>query len=261
MAVFGCLALALVACAAASIAAPLPTLNASVVNGTLSYPGHAPTVIGNTTSALNAAIATVFGPVQPPPARDTAVLINSTVGVLSYLTLTGSYLADVPLDLPPQFVLAMVDATIVASPAFSGAALVFANGSAYSAVVSAGGPEHALIDCSAAPVGCPGVFALNSAFFLLDGVTVNACGISGPPNTQTAGVHLQGHPFVTGGEVANCVVRGGSRAIWTETISGALIHGNQVSAHATNSVQTALLLVEPPCLSCVAGVQQHQACD
>lgn len=49
-------------------------------------------------------------------------------------------------------------------------------------------------------------------------------------------MHLQGQPFVTGGEVANCVVRGGSRAIWTETISGPLIHGNLVYNNSKHAI-------------------------
>lgn len=57
-----------------------------------------------------------------------------------------------------------------------------------------------------------------------------------PAGTWTAGVHLKGQPFVTGGEVANCVVRGGSRAIWTETISGPLIHGNLVYNNSKHAI-------------------------
>jgi len=165
--------------AACSLSVPQVT-NASVVNGTLTYPGATPTYIGNTTSALNSAITLVFGSLHPPPVKSSAVLVNSSVGALSYLTLAGTYVADAPLLIPAQFVLAMEDVVIMASPNFEGSAVIVANGSAYSAVVSAGAPLRALIDCSAATVAAPAVLALNSPFFLLDGVTVSSCGINGP---------------------------------------------------------------------------------
>jgi hypothetical protein len=209
-------------------------INASIVAGILTYPGAPPTAIGNTTSAINAAIARVYG--LGRLSDTSAVLINSTVGLLSYLTLTGTYDADVPLGLPSQLILAMDDATIVASPAFSGEAFIIANGSAFAAVVSVAGPAHALIDCSAALVAATGVLAVNSPFFLLDGVTVSGCGNTGPANSWSAGVHLRGEPFTTGGEVAHCIVRDGSRAIWTETISSVLIHGNYVFNNSKHAI-------------------------
>lgn len=217
-----------VPCSAATRAA----LNASLTDGVFTV-GGTNTAVGGFTSNINAAVAAAFAGAPTPSAGSLAV-VNSSSGALSYLIMSGAYFVDEPLALPPQFVLVLDGATL--SPAANmtpGApALILANRSAYAAVVSPGGPSHALLTC---PPGGPspvGVLALTSPSFLADGLTVTGCGLDG----GQAGIHVKGQPFVVGATVANCVVSNCSRAIWTETVSRVVVQGCTVSNNGAHAI-------------------------
>jgi hypothetical protein len=131
------------------------------------------------------------------------VWLNSTTS-LSFVELTGTYTADVPLVLPHQFMLVMKGATINAHKDFptntadytvngctvkgnsspdtnllsisvTNWALIVFKAAYYSGVVSPGGPGDAILDCSAMPyhtkdetiVGPAGVFMTGAGAILI----------------------------------------------------------------------------------------------
>lgn len=191
--------------------------SATPVNYTVAFGvGSDGTVVGNATSGLNAAIARIFPRTAPPSVVTShAVLINASA--LSFLTLTGDYAADVPLALPPLFVLVLRGAMLRAVAPFSGAALVVANASKYAAIVAPGGPSTGALVCAGAGATPGGVLALNADFVVVDGVSVVGCGGDGG---GTAAITVRGAPSVTGASVCGCaIVGGGGRGVWMEAAS------------------------------------------
>lgn len=124
--------------------------NASIIFGVLLINGSTISLVGNKSSSIQSVITTYF----PKTSYNTMVTntkyniwLNSTN--LSYLTITGNYVADVPIYLPHLFVLVMDNARLDAiadfTPANSTAALSSTNyalivtqQSYYNAVVSPG---------------------------------------------------------------------------------------------------------------------------
>jgi hypothetical protein len=218
----------------ASFTAPI---NASVVDGVLTAPGLSPTPIALTWSALNGAIRTVFGAQAPAPIE--ASLTNATSGSLSFLRLTrGAWLADEPLNLSlRQLVLVLDDVDLVPAASFPPLrGLIEINSTAYSGVVSPGGPAAARIICADAAVSPAAVWSVDSADTVVDGLFIFGCG-----GTEGGAVHLQGRagawaPTVSGGQILNCNITNSSRAIWTETISRVIISGNRVYANHGHAI-------------------------
>lgn len=208
------------ALAALALSAPTSPFNASVSNGILSAPGAPPCALGNTTSALSAALASLFGGLAPAQATP---LKNST-SFYSYFVVDGQYAADAPLHLLPGVALAFNPAALtaitVASSFSASAAVINATNAPGSAVIAAGGAATARIDCPAGGPAPLAVEAAQSAGFVLDGLSMDGC----------AGVHVRGKPFCYGAEVANCVITNSQgRGVWTETVSGVAIHGNWIN--------------------------------
>jgi hypothetical protein len=205
-------------------------LNASLVDGVLSITGH---FVGNKTSDVNNVVAQYFATATPRPAGAVS-LKNSSSGVYSYLTVTGSYVADATISLTPQLILVLNDAHITVLPNFKSAknAVISAVEADNSGVVSPGGSTRASIVC---PYGGPmpaAVYAGQSASFVLDGISILNCGIDGGGS-----VHIEGLPMVSGGEIANCnITNSSSRAVWTEKCSRVVIHGNIVSNANTHTL-------------------------
>ena len=201
------------------------SLNASIAYGILTAPGSPPRSIGNLSSAISAAIATVFA-----SSGDATLTLKNSTSFYNYLVLTGDYTADAPLTLVPGLALVLDSASLTAaSPTLPGTnALVSAVGAPWSAVLGRG---TARLACS--PTGgalAPyAIYAGQSPAFVVDGLQISDCDC----------VHLEGTPYVTGGEVANCLItHSRGRAIWTEKIMRAVIHGNVVvnaSAHTIDA--------------------------
>jgi hypothetical protein len=215
--------------AAALASASAGALNATIINGVLQ--SSPPQALGSFTSALNSWAAAFFSSATPDPASS-AVLLNSSSGTLSYLTLTGPYAVDEPLLLFPQLILVLLNAQLTAAANLSSSAqaLILANHSAFAGVVAPGGPSTAELSC---PAGGPaGVLALQSPSFLLDGLAISGCG-----SAEGGAVHIKGEPYTSGAEVSNCLITwSGQRAIWTETVSRVLIFGNTVSQTYSHSI-------------------------
>lgn len=208
------------------LAPSVHSLNASIVDGVLNAPGSPPKTIGTTASAITAAIATVF---PPSTEGNSTIILKNSSSFYNYLVLSGAYTSDTPILLVAGLALVLDGATLTATtPSLPGSgAMIAALSAPWSAVVGRG----------VAKLVCPpkggsqapdGVYAAQSPGFVLDGLSISDC------NT---GVHLEGKPYVTGGEVANCIMtntRG--RAIWTEKISRAVIHGNWINASYAHTI-------------------------
>jgi hypothetical protein len=134
---------------------------------------------------------------------------------LSYLTLTGNYSATIPLVLPHQFILVMVNARLDAvvgfptnvntytsfgvkimgnpfpgqnttSIALTNWAIIVIYSTYFSGIVSPGGPKSAVISCSQMPyqgtsstiVGPAGVYFLGSGAAIVDGIHIDYCGLN-----------------------------------------------------------------------------------
>ena len=183
------------------------------------------------------------------------VWLNGSSSSLSYLTITGSYIADAPILLPSQFILVMNQATITAAPAlFSSAqntallqargnAIINMKGSNFAGVVSPSGPSGATIDCSAYPAGSnapnsfgypavpspagtssatgpDGIVAVGSNNIYIDGINVRRCGLTSANfaffNTKVV-------------EMTNCIsTAGGVRGIWVIITSNSAISFNLI---------------------------------
>lgn len=135
------------------------------------------TLIGTKASDLQKLIDRRIPP--PVPLSNVTAVVNATQ--FRRLRLSGAYTADVPLDLPSLFVLALdVGTTYSASAAGVGDSnagiqnMIQANGTYYTAIV--GG--H--FDCSAAPsafYGLTGIFGGHARAFTVSNVKVTNCGI------------------------------------------------------------------------------------
>lgn len=204
-------------------------VNVSVVDGTLTIPGQPPRAIPLTFSALNAVIGEVYGSLAPAPVN--ATLVSAASGALSFLRLTrGAWLADEPLNLSSrQLLLVLDDVDVAPAPAFPPSrGLIEINGTAWTGVLSPGGPAAARIVCADAAVTPAAVWAVDSAQVVVDGLFIFGCG-----GTGGGAVHLQGRPgswapTTMGGTITNCNITNSSRATWTETISHVFIVGNQI---------------------------------
>jgi len=183
------------------IVAPLigSALNVTIINGAVnSCLGSACSQINSiasgltltTTSALLAFVNQYFPQLpdasQSPwafaPTTTDIVSRKTTVQtqILNFITLVGNYDGDVPLVLPSNLMLVMNGAKIVATSAFPSSALglIVASNAPFAGVVSPGGPDAALIDCGLVK-GPSGIYIYNSAYFTVDGISVNGCGAPG----------------------------------------------------------------------------------
>jgi len=105
---------------AAPSSAPIsPTRNATIVDGYLTIDG-VKSYVGKNSSNINAVISQYFPKfsyTQMTINTKNTVWMNASVA-LSYLTLVGDYVADVPIVLPHQFILVMNRASLNAVPNF-----------------------------------------------------------------------------------------------------------------------------------------------
>ena len=201
------------------LAAPARALNATIIDGVVTAPGTPPYSIANRSSAIAAALSSIFN-TSAAPGGDPLLILKNSSSFYDYLVLTGSYHADATIALTPGLALVLADATLAATePSLPGGGpLILAQRAPWSAVLGRGAARLAC----APGGGASAPYALHAAQspgFVLDGVAISDCDC----------VHLEGVPFVTGGEVANCVITNArGRAVWTEKISRAVIHGNTV---------------------------------
>jgi hypothetical protein len=179
------------AAATAQLSAGNGLVNASLTHGVLrvAASGGNGVVVGNTTSAINAALRSLLG----GRALQLAWRMYMGPGAVSTLALTGAYIVDEPLLLPPQFALVLQDGAELRAAAATwgdGPALVVANGTAYSAVFvvaprgggDGGGGGRIVCEPGVAGVAAggegppPAMLAVNTRRFLVDGVLVVGCG-------------------------------------------------------------------------------------
>ena len=218
---------------------PSNPVNASIIDGYLHIKSlQLPLYIGHNSSAIQKAIDRYF---PKPTYRDMAsglkynVWLNSTSNTLSYLTLKGNYIADVPIFLPDQFVFVFDDARLEASVNFtavnnteaidkSAMGLLVSKYSFFTAIVSPSGPSNAIISCANMPkqpietsiVGPAGILILNSGSSLVDGITIDSCGLG------NGNIAIYGSSRV---EIANSVsINGRTRGIWIIVTSYTLLH-------------------------------------
>jgi len=219
--------IALPALLALLLSAPAFALNASILHGIVTAPGAPPYAIANLSSAIAAALGSIFNASSGAPDKGAVILKNST-SFYDYLVISGTYHADATIALTPGLALVLEDATLAATtPSLTGGgALILAQRAPWSAVLGRGGARLACAPSG----GASAPYALHAAQspgFVLDGVAISDCD----------SVHLEGVPFVTGGEVANCVITNSrGRAIWTEKISRAVIHGNTVTNASAHTI-------------------------
>lgn len=194
----------------------LITLDANPANGT---------VLSALISSLNAALAQAWGGFTAVPAKGSMLVSGlAPAGALSFVFLSGAWVGDEPLLVPPQTVFVLGGFTLTASASLENdAPLILANRSAYSAVVAPLG-DAALL-CQGENVR--GVLALQSAFFTLSGLRLEDCG-GRNTSTCSSAVHIKGAPFVSGAQVFNNRILGGCRAIWMQTCSRVFIHSNVI---------------------------------
>ena len=192
-----------------------------------------------------------------------SVLLNSTSGTLSYLTITGNFVADVPIQVPSQLILVMLNATLQTKyQLFSSAAntpLLQSRGNAlinfksanFAGVVSPHG-SYGILSCTDYPAGSnlspnnfnypsvpspsgslsatgpDGVAAIGSNNLIIDGISVQSCGMT------SANIALFNTKVV---EVSNNVmVGGGVRGLWIILASTTAVQFNYI----TTSVKFAI---------------------
>jgi hypothetical protein len=201
--------------------------NATIKHGYLSI-FNTTIYVGNTSSAIQTTILKYFPKFSYKQMTNNLkyqIWLNST-NQLSYLTLIGDYIADVPIFLPHQFVLVLNGARLIATANFTSvnntldihitkSALIVSNAAYYNAVVSPGGPSMAVLNCSAMPsdypiqtpiVGPAGILMIGSGAFLVDGITVDSCGL----NSGNIAIYGTGRA-----EISNCkIINSRTRGIW-----------------------------------------------
>ena len=219
-------------------------VNASIIDGYLHMKAlQLPIYIGHNSSAIQGVIDRYF---PKPTYKDMTsglrynVWLNSTSNTLSYLTIQGNYLADAPILLPDQFILVFDNARLEATVNFtsttntvpidkSAMALIVSKNSFFNAVVSPGGPSNAVISCVNMPkqpvetniVGPAGILLLGSGSSLIDGVTIDSCGLG------NGNIALYGSSRV---EIANVMsINGRTRGIWIIVTSYTLLHDSTFS--------------------------------
>ena len=216
--------------------------------------------VGVLTSSVNDAVARLPFPKAAVPNVGTTrvTLVNSSS--LSYLTLSGTFIADEPLQLLPLFVLRLARGfSLTPAANFSGAALIIANGTRYSSVLAeVGGWEQPLLSCPAAGASPMGVLALNSDFFIARGMSIVGCGGDTDAGACVA-VESGSNAEVSGLSISSCE----ARAVWglaTKrlyvrgcSVARAYAHTLDVDALCVRVRQRHLLPISPrdPCARCL----------
>jgi hypothetical protein len=206
--------------------------NATIQNGWCIDCGGSDLWVGTYSSNITEFISTYYNAVRYTVMVSNVmnqVWLNSTNG-LSYLTLRGNYTADVPIVMISQLILVLDDARLEAvinfpvtatnpqsntrSVSETKWALVVFNNVYFSGIISPAGPRKATLSCNNLPklgtsstiVGPAGILMIGSGGILMDGITVDSCGMN---NGNFA---LYGTGRV---EVANCVsANARTRGIW-----------------------------------------------
>jgi len=125
--------------------------------------------------------------------------------VYSYLTIQDAdYDCDQPIYLTSQTFLVLINLRIIPKANFPPNALgvIIAQNAQFSGVITPGGTPkagssfYAGIDCLYLPNGGPsGIYVSNSSYFIIDGITINACG-GGTIQTLNGPTMLGGVTFV-----------------------------------------------------------------
>lgn len=168
-------------------------MNATVDHGILRLSNGTTREVGNTTSALQGVMDTVFARPVLPNATALAWFNSS---VFSTLTVRGTYKADVTLRLASFFILDLDNAIISAASSVTGA-VVSMNATRF-AVVRGGTVTCAEWNGNRTATQVIGIEAINAPYTLLDSVTVTSCGIG-----NTANIHIRGEPFFSFAEIRN----------------------------------------------------------
>jgi len=155
-------------------------------------------------------------------------LVVVSAAALSFLTMRGRYVADAPLELPCQFMLILQDVTITVDPSFTGDAVIVVNSFSLVGVISLRGAAYASIVCPSGGPSPRGIYAINSDWFMLDGVSIDGCGKDA--GTDGAGIHFTGSMSsnAVAFEMMNCVVANGGNGVLVSVGSRAFIHSNIV---------------------------------
>lgn len=223
----------------------LPGVNATLSHGYLYFGQSNVGYLGMNSSTVNYVLSKYF---PWPSYKNLAIvaLMNSSSPFLSYLTLVGSYIADVPIMLPSQTVLVLTNATLSVTPSFGNAssghntkaiykspynAVIVMASVTSSAVVSPSGPLGAMISClntyqyssslSSSYVGPAGILAMFSTRILISGVTIDKCGAGGGSIALYYGSHA---------EVEGCVITdAATRGVWVLGHSRLIMHGSVIA--------------------------------
>lgn len=206
--------------------------NATIENGWCIDCGDDDLWVGTYSSNITGFISTYYNAVRYTVMVSNVmnkVWLNSTNG-LSYLTLRGNYTANVPIVMISQLILVLDGARLEAVTNFPVTAtnpqsntrsisetkwaLVVFNSVYFSGIISPGGPKKATLSCINIPklgtsstiVGPAGILMIGSGGILMEGITVDSCGMN---NGNFA---LYGTGRI---EVANCVsANARTRGIW-----------------------------------------------
>ena len=194
-------------------------------------------ITGALTSSLNTALFAATSAAPPSAPAKFSVLLNAASGALSFITLTGAWLADAPLFISPQTVIMLGDgASVTATPTLAAAptpAVFFANGSFSALVAPAGVAGGARVACGYLPVH--GAFAYGAPNFVVDGVAFEQCG--GTRATTCLGaISFAGRPMNSGGGVVRCTITDPCRAVWVKAFTRLFVHGNTVLNSSTHAI-------------------------
>lgn len=222
-------------CLRASFAAQLTIVDGSITqqNG---MAVSTPIVIGKTLSALQAVINNpsyfpVIKTSYPP-----FVLVYDAA-LTHTLTISGSYKADMPLQLPSQFVLQMNSSTIEVSSTYSSTAheimdaVINLNNVWHSAVVGIGGSSKNSIVCKKNGNRSPaGILVYQSSYAWIDSITIDSCGLDDVTSAIT--LYYQ----TSNVEVSNCAIVNSARAVWLLVASRCYVHDNYIKDNTKHTV-------------------------
>jgi hypothetical protein len=152
--------------------------------------------------------------------------------VLSCLTLVGDFKVEVPIVLPPLFILALRRATLTVDPTFVGDGVITVSNYKFSSVVSPD-PSSGVIKCPLHGPSPRGIFATQASYFTVDGVTVDGCGWD---DDGTSAVEFYGDPSVSNVQISNCVITNSWRAVWFLVASRGFVFNNVITNASKHTI-------------------------
>ena len=232
-------------------AGEISSINVTIVGGVVESfvgtPRETITVgesIGTTTSAIQIFLTKHFYGLAAacgydPSARAWIWNTNNMPNPISFFILKGGeYVVDVSLELPSETMLVLDDATLRVSESMSGAykGVIRADGAHFSGVVSPGGVDKALIDCSLS-TNPPGVYVYNSSYFTIEGITISNCGsnVDSPGSIVLVGGSDNLHGNST--SVASCRIQNSRQhGIYTNATVRPVIYKNSITSSVGSGV-------------------------